>query len=765
MLTRLAWYLRQARGLPPAEVLRKAARVLRQEAASVRERAAGRWRGTFGGPWPAPGELARRLAPPSPAALREAEEWVRGVSACYRSHRFDVLGSGWLQVRHGMACPGLGGHRYESGPPVAPDAAGQWLARRINRANRLPARAVWAQIDPGYAPIDWQLDIKSGHRWREAAWHLDITFGDRPGVDVKVPWELARMQHLPQLAWAYGLAAAGAAGFEPPQRYAREVRNQVLDFIACNPPGYGVNWRCTMDVAIRVANWLVACDLLRALGAELDAAFRETLLRSVADHGRFIVGHLEYDPQLRGNHYLANLVGLLFVAAYLPRCAESDTWLAFAVQQLVHEVPLQFHEDGGNAEASTSYHRLSAELVVYATALVLGLTEQEAEPLRRGGDPAHGPRRPRLQPGPLPLHALPDGRRTPFPPAYLQRLERMGEFTLHVSKPGGTVHQVGDNDSGRFLKLAPAFQRVTVEEARARFANLAGWEPGQSADPVWQEQPLDHRHLLAALAGLLPRADFAAAGGAALETEAVRALCGGRPLPVAAGAAGSTARRSAAERVAIGSAADWERLLAELEALPAECRQSLRIPADATLLAGLRPLAYPDFGLYLWRSPRAYLGLRCGPVGQGGLGGHAHHDALALELWLDGRELAADPGSYLYSPLPAVRNAYRSVRAHCAPHVAGREPGRLDLGLFRLEDDARAECLYFGPRGFIGRHRGYGVPVWRVVALEADAIVIRDALAAPAAGEPALRLEPIVLPAPDAPPFSPGYGNVERPRR
>jgi len=138
---------------------------------------------------------------------------------------------------------------------------------------------VWARVDPGYAPIDWQLDFKSGHRWREDAWHLDIAFGDRPGVDVKVPWELARMQHLPQLAWAYGLAAAGAPGFEPAQRYAREVRNQVLDFIACNPPGYGVNWRCTMDVAIRVRVPIATRG--EARGVKVDAGILEIIMREV----------------------------------------------------------------------------------------------------------------------------------------------------------------------------------------------------------------------------------------------------------------------------------------------------------------------------------------------------------------------------------------------------------------------------------------------------------------------------------------------------
>jgi hypothetical protein len=82
-------------------------------------------------------------------------------------------------------------------------------------------------------------------------------------------------------------------------------------------------------------------------------------LESIVTHGKHIIGHLEWDDALRGNHYLSNVVGLLFVAAYLPRTMEMDVWLALGVQELVNEVELQFHPDGANFEASTSYHRLS----------------------------------------------------------------------------------------------------------------------------------------------------------------------------------------------------------------------------------------------------------------------------------------------------------------------------------------------------------------------------------------------------------------------
>ena len=58
-----------------------------------------------------------------------------------------------------------------------------------------------------------------------------------------------------------------------PDVYVKEFRNQILDFIASNPPRFGTNWFSTMDVGIRVSNWLVAYDLFKAFGVSFDPEF------------------------------------------------------------------------------------------------------------------------------------------------------------------------------------------------------------------------------------------------------------------------------------------------------------------------------------------------------------------------------------------------------------------------------------------------------------------------------------------------------------
>jgi hypothetical protein len=254
------------------------------------------------------------------------------------------------------------------------------------------------------------------------------------------------MQHLPQLAWAYALAQQGTAGLDAPERYVREFRNQVLDFISTNPPRWGVNWACTMDVAIRVANWLVGYDMFKSFGAQFDDEFEKVFSRSIYEHGRHIVNNLEWSSKFRSNHYLSDITGLLFVSVFLPCNKETNAWLAFSIQELVKEVKIQFHEDGSNFEASTSYHRLSAELVIYATALVLGLSKDKRQALQSyQRSVIKGV--PELAPGPLPLYPLPNAKdKSPFPAWYFLRLERMAEFSMHITKPDGHIPQIGDND-------------------------------------------------------------------------------------------------------------------------------------------------------------------------------------------------------------------------------------------------------------------------------------------------------------------------------
>ncbi|MEO1999199.1 MAG: alginate lyase family protein [Planctomycetaceae bacterium] len=620
-------YLRRAATMPPHRAAVKAGRLMMRRLDAAHRRTRDSVRSTFADPHQLPaGELVNLFGTVDVNWLAADAETVHVLADLAVEHRFDLLGSGWTQVAHGMRCQGLQGQVYPPGPTVEPDADGHWLDQRINRANLRESRKLWQQVDSGYRPIDWQLDFKSGWRWSEQRWSCTLTEGVSPASDVKVPWELARMQHLPQLVWAWLLAARSTNPSRTCDVYLREFRNQILDFISTNPPRFGVNWMCTMDVAIRVANWLVTYDLFRANGVEFDRPFVQSFTRSIYEHAAHIVNNLEWSDHLRSNHYLADLTGLLFAAAYLPSNGETDSWLDFAVREFLWESETQFHDDGSNFEGSTAYHRLSTEMVTYGTALILSLNEQRlARALGQGG-------KHRFHPGFQPPRTRGGRHHGVIPDRHFHRLHRMDAFTKAATRPDGRIVQIGDNDSGRFLKIRPEFLP-------------------QSAQAFPVEDHLDHSHISAAIDGILDR------GGC----EDTPIVCG-RERAIVAGL----------------------------------CRQAaieFEIP-DEDNSEG--PTAFPDFGLFRLAAGDYHVVFRCGPVGQNGNGGHAHNDQLSFACSLGEHPLVVDPGTHLYTPIPDERNRFRSTEMHNTLSISGIEQNewaRGRQGLFALKRVGRPSVI------------------------------------------------------------------------
>ncbi len=201
----------------------------------------------------------RRLAAPvvvTPPPRRWAEDLAdAGVSA-----------DQWITTRPSRAAlfvdlpdARIGDWRRSKSPQMRETvgAADRILRHEFNLLGSGP----YTPVDPdrsadasGYQPIDWYLDPVSGLRFPRgiplAQWNLEQM---RPGrADIKLPWELARCQHWPLLGQAYRLTGD--------DRFAVEVERELHDFMAANPIAIGVNWTCTMDVALRAANWALALD-------------------------------------------------------------------------------------------------------------------------------------------------------------------------------------------------------------------------------------------------------------------------------------------------------------------------------------------------------------------------------------------------------------------------------------------------------------------------------------------------------------------------
>lgn len=147
-----------------------------------------------------------------------------------------------------------------------------------------------------------------------------------------------------------------------------------------------------------------------------------------------------------------------------------------------------------------------------------------------------------------------------------------------------------------------------------------------------------------------------------------------------------------------------------------------------------RAAGYPHGGYAILRRGEDYAIVRCGDVGVGGLGSHAHNDQLSFELCLDGVPVISDPGSYLYTADPAARNAFRGTAAHATLQVDGREQNPIDPELlFVLRDHARPRWLAYDAEGaFEGEHEGFAPAVHRRrVELDAAGLRVIDTVRSP----------------------------------
>lgn len=262
----------------------------------------------------------------------------------------------------------------------------------------------------GYVPIDWYLDpvrrlrFPRGVPYRE--WKL---YEMRPGnADVKYPWELARCQHWATLGQAFRLSGD--------DRFAREIADELDDFVEANPIGMGINWTCTMDVALRAVNWAIGLELAHA-SRELDGEFWTRAYTALFDHGVFIRGNLENTYEVTSNHFLSNVAGLWFLGAVFADLPQGAAWKAFARDSLEREIDVQVLPDGADFESSVPYHRLVTEIFLGCARLA----EFQGEPLS-----AH----------------------------YRSRVRDMVGYLAAVTRPDGLMPQVGDADDGRLHVLS-----------------------------------------------------------------------------------------------------------------------------------------------------------------------------------------------------------------------------------------------------------------------------------------------------------------------
>jgi hypothetical protein len=295
-------------------------------------------------------------------------------------------------------------------------------------------------------PVDWRLDPVSGQRAPLVHWsRLDPLDATALG-DSKVIWELNRHQWLVWLGCAYRHSGN--------ERYAVTVAGFLGEWIGANPPGMGINWASSLEVALRLISWCWAAVLLldsKTLTEDLFAV----LLGSIRRHALHVERYLShyFSPN---THLTGEALGLFYAGVLFPDMRGASRWRRLGVRILVEQIERQVLPDGVYFEQSTCYQRYTIE--IYLHFLILAA---------RNGV------------------ALSEG--------VAERVQRMLDFLLAVRRPDGSIPQIGDADGGWLLPLT----RRAADDARGVFSVAAAffgradyaWAGGATPEVLWMLGP------------------------------------------------------------------------------------------------------------------------------------------------------------------------------------------------------------------------------------------------------------------------------------
>ena len=136
--------------------------------------------------------------------------------------------------------------------------------------------------------------------------------------------------------------------------------------------------------------------------------------------------------------------------------------------------------------------------------------------------------------------------------------------------------------------------------------------------------------------------------------------------------------------------------------------------------------AYPEFGIFIWRNESEYLSIRCGPVGQNGVGGHSHYDQLSIECFTNNKWIARDPGTGTYTDDITIRNKFKSLEYHWGPNINIKFKKEDEFDCFKLNNMSDGNVLTFNKESFLGVAEFNGNKIYRKMELNDGVLSIED---------------------------------------
>src|SRR5215203_84659 len=205
----------------------------------------------------------------------------------------------------------------------------------------------YTNLDFGKLSIDWHFEPLSGKHLPLKHWKRFDELDTTETGDKKIVWELNRHQHFFTLGLAFRLTGE--------ERYAATFARHIESWMEQNPPGMGINWSSSLEVALRSISWIWAFHFFKDSNSFTPALFQKAL-KYLYLHGRHIEKYLSvyYSPN---THLTGEALGLFYLGTQLEIFERARHWRELGEEILFAELDRQIHEDGVYFEQSTWYQR------------------------------------------------------------------------------------------------------------------------------------------------------------------------------------------------------------------------------------------------------------------------------------------------------------------------------------------------------------------------------------------------------------------------
>ncbi len=540
-----------------------------------------------------------------------------------------------------------------------------WIDENINFSNKSYSSYIYRnffeelKLNSKLKCAKWNFDPKNNYYWssKKKSQFINIDFDKKK--DVKYPWEISRLQHLTVFALSIRKLKE-----KTKKKNFLILKNQILDFIISNPPGFGINWKSPMEIAIRGANLSVITDIMETEGF-LKKTEKKIILNYIQDHLYFVKDNLEWSYLNTSNHYLANIVGLIVMSYYLPRSELNKKILSFSCNQLINEIDKQFYSDGGNKEGSTAYHVFSNEIILIGLYFYLKLKQNEKNYDYNSLCNIFNKFR----------NIIKYSKKIDinFENRIFSKLHKINYFSSKCIRNDKTLLQVGDNDSGCFFPF--------------NYLEICG------------EKKYLHKNL----------------------------FNGFENSPFFCFINEKTTKVKKNKNVKKQFNFKLKNFEETFNNLPETNKKKFFIKFEKKIdTSKIKFDIFDNFGLYCFNSKEISLFVICKKKSDFFNSGHNHDDNLSIDLVVNNKTLITDPGSFCYTDNLKLRHLYRGSNAHFAPRSQKMLNERITPNPFYFFESFNGKCEYINEKIFMGSLKMKNIVVYRFLEIKDEGLQIKD---------------------------------------